>query len=338
MSPLGQLGAPTVAAQPVSSAAVSISIIIPALNEERMIGRCLASLVKLAFARDRFEVLVVDNGSRDRTLEIAESFQDRLNVRVLQKTNVRISALRNLGARAAAGTILAFLDADCLAPEDWLDRIFELARADGAGVLGAHYLLPENSTWVGRTWHRYQEAPKSGEISHVPAGDLIMRREDFLRLGGFDETIQTNEDYELCERARKAGMQVRAFPRIGVVHLGTAQSLRVFFRKQAWHGTHVVKVFLRDMLKSHNRKAVVFAGWTLLCLLGIVAGAVWAADRGVWSVPLVAMAGLLLPPLVLALKQVFRSRQWSDLFPLAALYLTYGVARAKALVSVWKVF
>jgi len=126
----------------------------------------------------------------------------------------------------------------------------------GAGILGAYYLLPEDSSWVGRTWHRYQEAPKSGEVSHVPAGDLIMRREDFLRLGGFDETIQTNEDYELCERARKAGMQVRAFPQIGVIHLGTAQSLRVFFRKQAWHGTHVVKVFLRDVIRSHNRKAV----------------------------------------------------------------------------------
>ncbi len=278
MSPLDQIGATTVAAQPVSSAAVSISIIIPALNEERMIGRCLESLAKLAFSRDRFEVLVVDNGSRDKTLEIAESFQDRLNLRVLQKTNVRISALRNLGARAATGDILAFLDADCLAPEDWLDRILELAPADGAGVLGAHYLLPEDSTWVGRTWHRYQEAPKSGEVSHVPAGDLIMRREDFLKLGGFDETIQTNEDYELCERARKAGMQVRAFPRIGVVHLGTAQSLRVFFRKQAWHGTHVIKVFLRDVLKSHNRKAVFFAAYTLLCLLAVIFGVVATID------------------------------------------------------------
>jgi glycosyltransferase involved in cell wall biosynthesis len=74
VSPLSQVGATTVAAQPVASAAVSISIIIPALNEERMIGRCLESLAKLAFSRDRFEVLVVDNGSRDRTIEIAESF------------------------------------------------------------------------------------------------------------------------------------------------------------------------------------------------------------------------------------------------------------------------
>jgi glycosyltransferase involved in cell wall biosynthesis len=339
MSPLSQLGATTVAEQPVSSASVSISIIIPALNEERMIGRCLESLAKLAFAHDRFEVLVVDNGSRDRTLDIAESFQGRLNVRVLQKTDVRISALRNLGARAAAGDILAFLDADCLAPEDWLDRIFELAPADGAGVLGAHYLLPENSTWVGRTWHRYQEAPKSGEVSHVPAGDLIMRREDFLRLGGFDETIQTNEDYELCERVRKAGMQVRAFPLIGVVHLGTAQSLRVFFRKQAWHGTHVVKVFLRDALKSHNRKAVFFAAYTLLCLVGVIlGGAATIISLKNWWLPVVGFAALCLPPAVLSARQILASGKWVDFFPLFVLYLTYGIARARALLSIKNFF
>ena len=339
MSPLDQIGPAMVAPQPVPSAAVSISIIIPALNEERIIGRCLESLAKLAFARDRFEVLVVDNGSRDRTLDIAESFQDRLNLRILQKANVRISALRNLGARAAAGDILAFLDADCLAPEDWLDHILELAPTDGAGVLGAHYLLPDDSTWVGRTWHRYQEAPKSGEVPHVPAGDLIMRREDFLRLGGFDESIQTNEDYELCERARKAGMQVRAFPRIGVVHLGTAQSLQVFFRKQAWHGTHVIKVFLRDVLKSHNRKAVFFAAYTLFCLFAVIFGVVATIMlHTIWWLPMVGFAALCLPPAALSARQVHASGKWADFFPLFVLYLTYGIARARALLSIKNFF
>ncbi|HET8888494.1 MAG TPA: glycosyltransferase [Candidatus Angelobacter sp.] len=339
MSPLDQIGPTTIVAQRLSSAVVSISIIIPALNEERMIGRCLESLAKLATSRDLFEVIVVDNGSRDRTLEIAESFHDRLNVKVLQKTNVRISALRNLGARAAAGDILAFLDADCLAPQDWLDRMLELVPADGAGVVGAHYLLPDDSTWVGRTWHRYQEAPKSGEVSHVPAGDLIMRREDFLRLGGFDETIQTNEDYELCERARKSGMQVRAFPAIGVVHLGTAQSLRMFFRKQAWHGTHVIKVFLRDMLKSHNRKAVFFAAYTLLCVLAVLGGIAWAIiSHKLWWLPVSGVAALCVPPAALSVRQVLASGKWADFLPLFTLYLTYGMARARALLSIKNFF
>jgi glycosyltransferase involved in cell wall biosynthesis len=325
--------------QSVRSATVSISIIIPALNEERMIGRCLESLVKLAFARERFEVILVDNGSRDKTLTIAESFKNQLNLRILQQTGVRISGLRNLGARAAQGGILAFLDADCLPASDWLDRIFTLAPADGAGVLGAHYLLPEDSTWVGRTWHIYQEAPKAGEVSHIPAGDLIMRREDFLRLGGFDESIQTNEDYELCERARAAGMKVRAFPEIGVVHLGTAKSLKVFFRKQAWHGTHVIKVFLRDVLKSHNRKAVFFAAYTFLCLLVAVMGTGWMlALHGPWWLPAAAVVALCLPPAALSARQVLTSRSWLDFFPLFVLYLTYGIARAKALLGVKNFF
>jgi glycosyltransferase involved in cell wall biosynthesis len=335
VSPLEQAVPASTAARCVSAPRINISIIIPALNEEKMIRRCLESLTRLAFASDRFEVLVVDNGSRDNTLIIADSFKDRLNLKILQQPGVRISALRNLGARAALGDTLAFLDADCLVPADWLDRILALAPSDGTGVLGAHYLLPEDSSWVGRTWHRYQEAPKSGEVSHVPAGDLIMRREDFLKLGGFDETIQTNEDYELCERARKAGMHVRAFPQIGVIHLGTAQSLRVFFRKQAWHGTHVIKVFLRDVLRSHNRKAAMFAFYTLLSVFAIIAGiALTLAGHGRWWIPMAAATALCLPPMALSVRNVLSSRRYSDFFPLFALYLTYGIARAKALLRI----
>jgi len=323
----------------VAGKAVAISVVIPALNEEKMIGRCLEALAQAAFARERFEVIVVDNGSKDRTREIAESFQDRLNLRVLEKRGARISALRNFGVREARGAIVAFLDADCLAQREWLERIVDRVTQERGQIVGAHYLLPENSTWVGRTWHRYQEAEKSGEVSHVPAGDLIMRREDFLRIGGFDETIQTNEDYELCERARAHGMTVQAMPELGVVHLGTAQSLRVFFRKQAWHGTHVLKVLLRNVSGSHNTKAVLFAAWTLLWLVGIVGAAAWVVvDRRMWWAPLVAIAGLLAPPVGLAAKQVLGSRRWDDFFPLTALYLTYGMARAKALLSVKNFF
>lgn len=339
MSPLEQTAPAPIGSQPVRSTTVSISIIIPALNEEKMIGRCFDSLAKLDFAREQFEVILVDNGSRDKTIAIADSFKDRLNLRVLQQTGVRISGLRNLGARAAQGDILAFLDADCLPSSGWLDRILSLAPSDGAGVLGAHYLLPQESTWVGRTWHIYQEAPKSGEVSHIPAGDLIMRREDFLRLDGFDESIQTNEDYELCERARAAGMKVRAFPEMGVVHLGTAQSLRVFFRKQAWHGTHVIKVFLRDVLKSHNRKAVFFAAYTFLCLAAALLGVAWMLGwHGPWLLPVVAVTALCLPPAALSARQVLASKSWLDFFPLFALYLTYGLARAKALLNVKNFF
>ncbi len=104
-----------------------VSIIIPAFNEARVIGKCLDSLTRLDFPPDHFEVILVDNGSADATVEIAKSFADRLNLTVLQKHGVKISALRNLGANAASGAILAFLDADCLPPPSWLTDILALA-------------------------------------------------------------------------------------------------------------------------------------------------------------------------------------------------------------------
>lgn len=315
-----------------------VSVIIPALNEQKVIGRCLESLVQLDFPADEFEVIVVDNGSKDATLEIVESFKPRLNLTVLQKTGVRISGLRNLGARRARGSILAFLDADCLAPQDWLSNTRDCFAKEHSGVIGAHYLLPENSSWVGRIWHKYQEAPKSGEVSHVPAGDLILRRDDFRRIGGFDESIQTNEDYQLCDQARRAGMPVQAFPKLGVVHLGTAQTLRVFYRKQRWHGTHVAKVFLRNVLHSHNLMAVLFAAYTLGCAVVILAGAAWAIFGGPWQLAPAGAVAMLLPPLSLALRRTMGDGSWHDLLPLAALYLTYGLARARALLKFADIF
>lgn len=311
-----------------------ITVIIPAFNEELVVGRCLESLAQLDFPRDQFEVIVVDNGSRDRTLQIARSYAGRIDLKVLEKPGVRISALRNLGAGVARGDVLAFLDADCLPPKTWLNQISCLKLNAGSGVAGAHYLLPAGSSWVGRTWHHYQEASKSGDVSHVPAGDLVMRREDFQRVGGFDESIQTNEDHELCQRARNAGMPVRAFPQIGVVHLGTAQSLGVFYRKQLWHGGHVVKVFLRDVLHSHNRNAVLFAVFTLGCAAAVCAGSVWSILGGPWTLPLGALLALLLPPAVLSLRRIVAAGRWRDFLPLSTLYLVYGFARAWALLNV----
>jgi hypothetical protein len=134
-------------------------------------------------------------------------------------------------------------------------------------------------------------------------------------------------------------MPAGLFPRSGSTPLGTAQRLRVFFCKQAWHGTHVIKVFLRDVLKSHNRKAVFFAVYTFLCLVALMAGAGGTlAWHGPWLVPAVGVFALCLPPLALSTQQVLKSRRWSDFLLLFALYLTFGIARAKSLLSLKNFF
>src|SRR5437868_13548732 len=92
-----------------------ISVVIPVRNEEKVIRRCLDALAENEFPSRRFEVIIVDNGSCDRTLQIVRTFGERLELKILVMEKGHISALRNRGAAEARGRVLAFLDADCLA-------------------------------------------------------------------------------------------------------------------------------------------------------------------------------------------------------------------------------
>jgi glycosyltransferase involved in cell wall biosynthesis len=310
-----------------------ISVIIPTLNEESVIGRCLDSLDKNNFPKSAFEVIVVDNGSTDRTIDVAKSFESILSVKVFKLEKVHISALRNLGAAEARGRFLAFLDADCLAPENWLASALRRLEDSDAGIVGAHYGIPDDSTWVGRLWTQDRFAEKTGDVSYVPAGDLLLNREMFFSVGCFDESIQTNEDFELCERARGLGLSVRSYPDLQVTHLGTPRTLLAFYRKQRWHGTHVFTIFLRDSRKRKNLRTILFSLYTLFCIIGIPLALIGQLMGMSWKFATFFALGLVLPCFLIALKGSATRKDWSQIFPLTVLYLTFGIARANSLVQ-----
>jgi len=312
---------------------LGVSVIIPARNEEKVIGQCLDSLARLDFPRESFEVILVDNGSTDRTIEVARSFSKVLNLTILQKAGVHISALRNLAASQARGGIFAFLDADCVVSPTWLTQATALLAQEGVGVVGAHYRIPDQSGWVARVWYGEQESEKQGEVSYVPAGDLLVSRATFERAGEFDESIQTNEDCDFCRRVRAAGLRVLGDSAIAVVHLGTPQTLSGFYRKNRWHGTHVFRVFLRDLPALSNARPVLFAFYTLICLAGAGIGAVLAAWQKRFDVLAAFLGALLLPPFFLSWRLALRRKKWSYLFPLTLMHLVYGIARGRSLLE-----
>jgi glycosyltransferase involved in cell wall biosynthesis len=311
-----------------------ISVIVPALNEESVIGRCLASLQEQDLPPACFEVIVVDNGSVDRSREIARSFGSTLSVTVLERSGVRISALRNFGAAMARGESVAFLDADCVAPRHWLRQIVDLLRADDFRIVGAQYRIPADSSWVAKAWYGDLWRMKDGPVSYVPGGDLAVGRELFLNLGGFDETIVTSEDTEFCERAAASSVPILAIPSLSVVHLGTPQTLEGFYRKQSWHGINVHRVFLRDILHSKSRKAMFFAVYMLTGIVAAVAGLCAGAISGNVAEALAGAAMLAMGPLALAVLASMERQKWSLLPPLTVLYAAYGVARAMCLLGV----
>jgi len=309
-----------------------ISIVIPVLNEEKVIGRCLECLKNMTFSRERIEVLVIDNGSTDNTTTIARTFGVHFPVTILEKKGVHISALRNLGAAHARGGIFVFLDADCLVPKSWLSIATKVFETTCAGVIGGYYQIPEGSSWVARTWYPDDEVKKSGAVAYVPSGDLMITRETFFRVGGFDETLETNEDYEFCQRVLAAGFPVLAFPELNVIHLGVPQTMGHFYRRNRWHGKHVTRVFFRNIGSLHNARAVFFAFYVLLCLTGITVGLGLCAI-GRFEILAIALAGLLVGPLLIALRAAIARRELTHVFPLTSLYLLFGISRAACLLD-----
>ncbi len=177
-------------------------------------------------------MIVVDNGSTDRTREIAETYE----VTVLRDDTKNVSGLRNLGARRSEGDILAFVDADCIVSKDWLKHAATYFDDTETSAWGAPPALPEDSTWIQRTWYLVRQKEKDvQEVDWLESMNLFVRKDQFLIVNGFNETLVTCEDVDFCYRIREYG-RIISDDALGVIHLGEAGTLKEFIKKEIWRG------------------------------------------------------------------------------------------------------
>ena len=211
---------------------MSLAFVIPALNERDSIGRTLDSI--RAHAADLVgEVLVVDNGSSDGTGDVAISH----GARVLNHPSGTIAAVRNAGARACRGSILVFLDADVSLTQAWEDNIsgcLDLLQREPSTVSGSRCAPVDENSFLNRFW--FSRLHSTRAQSYINSGHMIVTRELFDSLGGFDEDRETAEDHDLCTRVIAFGGNVRSWPSLHVVHHGYPVSVRGFLYRERWHG------------------------------------------------------------------------------------------------------
>src|SRR6201997_1446900 len=196
-----------------------VSVVVCAYNAERTIDRCLASLAALNYPD--YEVIVVNDGSRDRTLEIAEGYGF---CRIISQPNKGLSVARNVGAEAASGEIVAYTDSDCVADPDWLSYLVAKMEASNLAACGGPNFPPPEDALVPAVVAVAPGGPThvliSDEIAeHIAGCNMAFAREVLLRLGGFDPIYRAaGDDVDICWRFQDAGYVIGYSPAAVVWH------------------------------------------------------------------------------------------------------------------------
>jgi glycosyltransferase involved in cell wall biosynthesis len=258
-----------------------ISFVIPALNEGDNIVRCVRSIRCHAPKEEAHEIVVVDNGSKDDTVALASA----AGARVLHSSARTVAGARNEGVAATCGDVLIFVDGDCALTPDWSRGISAvLAKVRGAPIsaAGSHPVPPPGEDiFLWRHW--FVPLFQQPATSHLGTAHLICRRDVFDRLSGFDERLETNEDFDFCARLREAGGPLLVEMQLKVEHHGFPRTWAAFFKRERWHARGST-ASLHNILKS--RVAIMSAVFAVGVLTFLVSGIMGSA--------LVATGALLL--------------------------------------------
>jgi glycosyltransferase involved in cell wall biosynthesis len=223
-----------------------LSVIVPVRDGARFLAESLPALRASDLPSQAWELIVVDDASRDDSAEVAERFADMV---VRRAESSGPAAARNHGVRQSRGDILAFIDADVSVHGDALRRLEESFREEGrvAAVFGAYDTTPRAPGLVSQyrnLLHHRVHAEAQGDAETFWAGLGAIERSVFLAAGGFDETMRQLEDIDLGYRVRALGHRILLRPEIQGTHLKhwtlrTMMATDLFGRGVTWMRLHL---------------------------------------------------------------------------------------------------
>jgi glycosyltransferase involved in cell wall biosynthesis len=222
-----------------------VSVVVCAYNAERTMFDCLASLERLNYPD--YEVIVVNDGSRDGTLAIAESFP---YCRIISQENKGLSVARNVGAEAATGEIVAYTDSDCVADPDWLNYLVGTMETKGLAACGGPNFSPTETRLVPEAVAASPGAPchvlLDDEIAeHIAGCNMAFRRDALLGVGGFDPIFHAaGDDVDFCWRLQDAGYTIGYSPAAFVWHF-RRNTVKAYVGQQKGYGKAEALVYGR---------------------------------------------------------------------------------------------
>jgi hypothetical protein len=276
------------------------------------------------------QLLVVDHDSTDESSDVAR----RAGAAVLKASGGGPASIRNLAARHATGSILAFVDADHEIVDSWL-RVAVDALADrGVGAAGSAYEPPPEGTWVQQMYGALRgRSHGCHDVAWLGAGNLAVRASAFREINGFDTALETCEDVDFCQRLRRAGYRVVSDERLRSVHHGDPATLKALLMGELWRGRDNIRVSLRGPLNWRNLPSLLVPVAEVAIPFVTVAGFLVSPRAG----SLALITGLVLVGGVAAARATVMLRRIGDCRPLSivralAVSTTYDLGRAAALI------
>ena len=312
----------------------TVSFIVPVRNDAARLAKCLRSIRDNDCPPSHIEIVVVDNGSTDGSTQVARRFGAQLCV----IPGVRVSNLRNQGARHASGTVLAFVDADHEIAPGWVSAVLETLRLDSVGAAGALCHAPADGTWVQRAYGYLRgRARGQQDVEWLGSGNMAVWRRTFDAVGGFDTELEACEDVDLCNRIRRAGLRIVSDSRLDNIHYGDPKTLRDLFRSEAWRGRDNLRVSFRGPLSWQGLPSAVVPIVDLVMmavapigLLATLSG--WTPGLALTSAALLVMLGGAAARVMRALARE-RSIRLVGLLQTFVVACVYDLARALAVVT-----
>jgi glycosyltransferase involved in cell wall biosynthesis len=303
------------------------SVVVPVLNSKNHLRPCLDSILAAMERYRNTELIVLDNGSDDGSYEILLN-EYGTRARIQQVCGVPVGALRNRGAALAEGEFVVFIDSDCVVVPYYFEQALSILKETGADATGSEYALREDSHWIEETWYRVHTPTHDGPVKFIPSGNLVVKRQAFLSIAGFDEKMISCEDMDLGARLNKAGFKVFQSHSLRTFHLGGDKSLRVFFLKSAWRTMGMFGMFKHNPL---FKPVLTLVTHILLCMLAV---------GNLFNPHLTLIARLVLLVLLVNLAPVlailYRARQLRRLYSPAKSLLLYHVYFLAQAYGMWR--
>ena len=202
------------------------SVIVPTRNRPEQLRACLRSLAAIDYPHDRFEVIVVDDETREPLGALANQFQGVLNLSILRKRHQGPAAARNYGAARAQGKFLAFTDDDCTVSAGWLGALGERLTTAPEDLVGGKIINALDSsiysaasqTILDAVYEHYN--PAQGRAHFFASCNFAMAAEKFRALNGFkqDWSLAAGEDRAFCYRWIQRGWKLNYAPEAVIVH------------------------------------------------------------------------------------------------------------------------